>query len=415
MPSRNVCLYGTEEAAAAARRLTAGPVTVEFENGALRHIKYRGIEVLRGIAFLIRNVNWGTYTPDIADLQVKEVGGGFHVTYRARCSDDSQAFVYTATVTGTPEGALSFEVDGAPEGNFATNRLGFIVLHPLVGVAGEKLTVTHTDGTKEETTFPLHIGPSQPVFDIRALAHQVCAGVTATCTMEGDVYEMEDQRNWTDASFKTYVRPLSKPHPYTVVANEVVRQSVKLDFTGTPAAAAAVTGEAPVTVTVGPAMDTRMPRIGLALEPEFVAEAMAAVDRIKAIGPQLLVCQLDMREPDRDALAACGRIAQRTGAAVMLELIVPDDADPAPVVVSAAEVVRVSGITPESVAISPATYLMSYQPDAVWPDVPPLATYYDAARAAFPGTTVGGGMFSYFTELNRKRPPAGGLDWPAPD
>ena len=118
MPSRNVCLYGTEEAAAAARRLTAGPVTVEFENGALRHIKYRGIEVLRGIAFLIRNVNWGTYTPDIADLQVKEVGGGFHVTYRARCSDDSQAFVYTATVTGTPEGALSFEVDGAPEGNF---------------------------------------------------------------------------------------------------------------------------------------------------------------------------------------------------------------------------------------------------------------------------------------------------------
>lgn len=170
MPSRDVCLFGTEEAAATARRLTAGPVTAEFENGALRHIKYRGIEVLRGIAFLVRNVNWGTYTPDITDLQVEDVGGGFRVTYRARCSDDSQAFTYATTITGTPDGTLSFEVEGMAETDFATNRLGFVVLHPLAGVAGEKLTVTHTDGTKEETTFPYHISPSQPVFDIRALS-----------------------------------------------------------------------------------------------------------------------------------------------------------------------------------------------------------------------------------------------------
>ena len=34
-----------------------------------------------------------------------------------------------------------------------------------------------------------------------------------------------------------------------------------------------------------------------------------------------------------------------------------------------------------------------------------------AARAAFPGMPIGGGMFSYFTELNRKRPPAGLFDF----
>ena len=224
--SRNVCLYGTEEAAATARHLAAGPVTAELENGALRHVKYQGIEVLRGIAFLVRNVNWGTYNPDITDLQVEEAGGGFRVTYRSRCADDSQAFAYAATVTGAADGALSFEVEGAPEQDFSTNRLGFVVLHPLVGVAGEKLTVIHTDGTEEQTTFPYLISPSQPVFDIRVLSHPVCPGVTATCTMEGDAYEMEDQRNWTDASFKTYVRPLSKPYPYTLPARETVRQSV---------------------------------------------------------------------------------------------------------------------------------------------------------------------------------------------
>ena len=182
LPSRNVCLYGTEEEPAAARSLTAGPVTVEFENGALRHIKYGGIEVLRGIAFLVRNVNWGTYSPRISDLQVEERGGGFRVTYLAGCADERQSFSYKATLTGTSAGSLAFDVEGAPETNFETNRLGFVVLHPLVGVAGEGLTVTHTDGSTEETTFPYHISPSQPVFDIRALAHEVRPGVTATCT-----------------------------------------------------------------------------------------------------------------------------------------------------------------------------------------------------------------------------------------
>ena len=38
--------------------------------------------------------------------------------------------------------------------------------------------------------------------------------------MEGDTFEMEDQRNWTDASYKTYVRPLALPWPYTLRAGE---------------------------------------------------------------------------------------------------------------------------------------------------------------------------------------------------
>ena len=42
---------------------------------------------------------------------------------------------------------------------------------------------------------------------------------------------------------------------------------------------------------------------------------------------------------------------------------------------------------------------------------PAWAELAAAARAAFPGIPVGGGMFSYFTELNRKRPPAGLFDF----
>ncbi len=42
----------------------------------------------------------------------------------------------------------------------------------------------------------------------------------------------------------------------------------------------------------------------------------------------------------------------------------------------------------------------------LWPPCPPLDGLYSGARAAFPEARIGGGMFSYFTELNRKRPPS---------
>jgi hypothetical protein len=45
-----------------------------------------------------------------------------------------------------------------------------------------------------------------------------------------------------------------------------------------------------------------------------------------------------------------------------------------------------------------------------WPPCPPAEGLYAVAREAFPNARLGGGMFSYFTELNRKRPPVEHLD-----
>jgi hypothetical protein len=50
--------------------------------------------------------------------------------------------------------------------------------------------------------------------------------------MEGDAFEMEDQRNWTDASYKTYVRPLAFPWGYTLAKGSRHAQSARLSFTG---------------------------------------------------------------------------------------------------------------------------------------------------------------------------------------
>ena len=405
MTTHNVKLYGTDEPVSVCRMLTAGPLVCEFQNGEIRHATYAGVEVVRAIAFLIRDKNWATYKPAISDLAVDEADGGFRLSYAARCADDGQAFAYQATITATAAGALDFEVTGAAEGDFEINRLGFVVLHPA-GVAGAAVEVEHVDGSVEQTTFPERISPAQPIFDIRVLTHEVKPGVRATCRMSGDAFEMEDQRNWTDASYKTYVRPLRLPYPYTVGADERVTQSVSLRFDGA-APSTGTGGAAPVRVTVGAADGGAMPRIGLGVPAGMVTD----VSELRAVGVQSLICAFDATRHGNTELRGHRAMAEALGAAVSLELVLPGEDDPAAAALAAARQVAEAELVVADVAVSPAPYLMSYQPTAAWPDIAPLAAYYDATRTAFPGKPIGGGMFAYFTELNRKRPPADKLDF----
>ena len=229
--SRAVRLCGTEEICPRSRKLTAGPLTAELENGQLRYVAFKGVEALRGIAFLVRDQNWGTYTPQIDSMLVKEEAGSFTVEYRAVCADANQRLQYEARIIGSNDGGLVFDAVATPDTDFVTNCAGFVVLHPA-WLAGQKLKVTHVDDREEETRFPERISPSQPVFDIRALSHEVAPGLWATCRMEGDTFEMEDQRNWTDASYKTYVRPLALPWGYTLAKGSRHEQSVRLSLTG---------------------------------------------------------------------------------------------------------------------------------------------------------------------------------------
>jgi hypothetical protein len=68
-------------------------------------------------------------------------------------------------------------------------------------------------------------------------------------------------------------------------------------------------------------------------------------------------------------------------------------------------------LTLDAIAVYPAPDLQSTPPGSAWPECPPLADIYAAARRAFAGLPLGGGMYSYFTELNRKRPPFELLDF----
>lgn len=410
MPSRSIKLYGTEEPASKQRQLIAGPLTAILDNGGLRYIRYHGVEVLRAIAYLLRDKNWGTYTPAIANLKVKQGNTGFIVNYSAVCQDADQKISYGASIVADGN-TLKFSATGTPHTDFLTNRTGFVVLHPLEGVVGEPVQVVHTNGKKAKRRFPKTISPGQPIFEVRSLAHQVMPGVTATVLMEGNKFEMEDHRNWMDASYKTYVCSLLDPWPYSLAKGKPFTQSITLTMSGRPKAAKAQKATSAVAVTLGDHRG-RMPKIGVGIP---MAEAQASLKQVKAIAaakPAYLVCQIDgRRDGQLEAARAFHDLSTRIDAPVTLEVILPAHEPADAEMAHIAHAVHRGGLKPDSVVVTQSHDLKSFQPNTPRPWGPSYEDMAKAARHAFPAALVGGGMLSYFTELNRKPPPKGVFDF----
>jgi D-apionolactonase len=409
--SRAVQLCGTEEVGQPSRMLKAGPLSVELEDGALRYVRLGGTEMIRAIAFLVRNENWGTYAPKIDDLKISERAGEFAISYRATCADTKQKLVYDATISGQSDGSLQYEAIAEPQTDVLTNRTGFIVLHPIEGVAGRPVKVLHVDGREEESRFPDVIDPMCPFQDIRALTHEVRPGTSVTCTMEGDAFEMEDQRNWSDASYKTYVRPLARPWPYTLPKGVTFRQTVRLTVDGPLPASIAGGASGPVSVALGGEI-SRLPALGLGVPAEEAGPALANISLLRHLAPKWLVCQFDLRHGHgRIELDLYRRLGAETGADIVLEIVITGGLDPEAELEGVAAEAAATGLRPSAICVFPAQDLKSVLPGSPWPKMPTFEEIYADARRAFPRVKLGGGMAAYFTELNRKRPPAALLDY----
>lgn len=409
-PSRAVRLYGAEEQPAQERLLQAGALTVLFDGANLRDIRMHGEEVIRAISFVVRDKDWATLIPAIDDLLVEEEGGRFRINYRARVTSADEIFDYKVKIEGA-SGTLAFAGSGSSPTGLLTNRTGFVVLHPIEGVSGEPATITHTGGEQVETSFPQAIDPIQPMMDLRQIVHRTPRQQTVSCLLEGDTFEMEDQRNWTDASYKTYVRPLALPWPYRVEPGEVIAQKITVTVSGSPDMPAPRDGGV-IELALGEAAGA-IPPLGVGLQPEDAAIALAHAGALRDLGLSHVICHHDPRRGhDATTLARQVEAVRAFGAEPWLEAVVANVDDAA----AAAEIRALAGVSASlgdpfgTVMVSPAPDLKCTLPGSEWPPAPDAAKLYAATREAFPAARIGGGMFSFFTELNRKRPPTEAID-----
>lgn len=211
--------------------LRAGPLTMRFDNGDLRYVRLGDREVIRRLYATVRDRNWGTVPSEISNLQSEISETGFRIGYTSTHRQGVIHFVWQAEIVGAVDGSIRFTFDGEAKSTFLRNRIGCCVLHPIRECAGTKCCAHYTDGHEKELTFPDTIAAEQPVMDLNDLAglsHEIEPGVWAELEFEGDVFEMEDQRNWIDASFKTFCTPLCLPFPVEVQQGTRIKQEVRL-------------------------------------------------------------------------------------------------------------------------------------------------------------------------------------------
>jgi D-apionolactonase len=405
MPDSLRLLHGSEAAPSELRPLRAGPVSLLLDGGDLRYVRIGRTELLRRVYVAVRDSDWATVPAVVSNLRVDERDGAFSVAFACRHTGPRLELTWDGTISGDVDGRVEYVFDARAERESAYSRIGICVHHPWRETAGAPFRATSPDG-ELEGAFPDLIGRQifrdgyfHAIFaPFDRLEIDMRDGGSLRFEFEGELWEVEDHRNWTDANFKTYPMPLGRGRPAPLAAGQSLLQRVGV----TPVGVAALEPEAtPVRMRVGDALEAVMPPVGLAADRDGHRPDGREAEILAALAPRhLRVEVLFARHDWRAALTAGRETAARIGAPLELALVLREEALAA--VEELAEELE-GGPSVERVIVLAA----EARPGVLGETTPPALV--EGVRAALAPSLEAvpfvGGTEMYFAELNRGTAP----------
>lgn len=409
-PTRYQLWYGRDEPPPEERPLRAGPVSAVLLGSDLARICLGDVALVDRIYMSVRDRDWNTVPPVLSGLTIRQDGATTIATFDARNRAGDIDVRWRGTVTATSEGTLSYAMDGVADSEFDYCRIGFCVLHPAATAAGRPFHADTSEGPIDGE-LPRLIAPQSIVDGVELPLFPACrrlavelGEVTVVTEFEGDLFEMEDQRNWTDASFKTYCTPISLGYPHRAERgrrfHQVVRVVVEPLPAGRSSSPVGVTGRrasAPTELTIPTEPAGPSPGLGIGIA-SWLGRGLSPREagRLRAVGLDHLRVDVRLSTPDWSTLLArAARDAEVTAARLEVALFVREEtAELLP------EVARVLAPNP------PVRVLVFHEPTAGTRSTP--AGWLSRVRLAFgdalPGTSYATGTDGDFAEINRDRP-----------
>ncbi len=267
--SRYQIWYGRSEAPISTSWLRAGPVSVLLEGADLRYLRVGRVELVQRIYVAVRDEVWNTIPGEYSDFRFDVAEDCFHITFKGRHRYRDIDFAWTGAISGAVDGVISYEMRGIARAAFRFAKIGFNIHHPLPWSVGRPYR-TQSPGGEVSGSLPVLVYPQfiegSRLGSIIPETHQLTIwpvdGVSVAFRFEGDRFEMQDHRNWTDANFKTYSTPSSVPWPMDAVQGQEVWQKVTVSFSGMPPAA---DGDGEPRVDVGADTGRTLPQLGLGI------------------------------------------------------------------------------------------------------------------------------------------------------
>jgi D-apionolactonase len=387
------------------RPLTVG--RLELALGALdaRYISLDGAELVRRLFVGIRDVNWGTVPAVAEEGRVEEQERAIESSMTAYCEDREHqiALRWAGVLRCQGDGLIDFAFRGIPLRRFAFARIGLCVLHPPEFAGGTFQAKTPSgwiDGELEETIAPQLPGehgfgePLFPAFSELRLRRR--DGIGVELTVSGDLFELEDQRNWGDASFKTYSTPL-RLGPQLAKVGEVLEQRVLIAPISAPRTSRRVSARA-TSIKLGEESGSFVPDVGVVHA--GLDDGDMPLELLRAVGLAHLRVDVHLGDdPWTEHLRRAGEGARSLGIPIELAVTGSGISDELGRLVAAVRdlgvaIVRVLAFRRGVTVADPA-------------DATAVRAYIRDAGVAAP---VFGGTDALFAELNAVRPKADALD-----
>jgi D-apionolactonase len=379
------------------REVRAGPVVAQFDGFDLRRIMLAEVELVRRVSVAVRDPAWGTVPVEASRANLAICDDGFAVESLVRHRAVDIDFSWRGEIRGAPTGIIEWELDGVAATDFFYNRIGLTVMHPVRESAGSSY-VARRGSAFVSGRLPTAIGPQrirggvpQPLLPaFTRLELEPSPRLWVRFEYEGDLFEMEDQRNWTDASFKTYSTPLAQGFPHRAVTGQRIVQRLRVSLLG-DVAKGTRRRPRPTEIAIGAPQQNLLPAIGTAQpdhggtpsEPEATLLRAAGLAHLRA---DLVLASDTWRAALRDAIDTSRAI----GADLTLTLFAghaEDDLDALPreLAAAGAEVSMVLAFDRENSTTSRG-----------------LVTRVRQVMQASGATKIAGGTASHFVELNRR-------------
>ena len=359
------------------------------DNIFFRDIRINNIQILKMISFLVRDKNWNNYKPKILNTNFLNNEENIIFTFDLEYGNIEK--LNTKNEIFFNNDSIVIKSNGKFKTDFWTNRIGYNLLIPLKYHVGTNLKVRKVNDITQESNFPDLISPGQPFFKFNKLSYNIKDELLINIDFKGINFEMEDQRNWGDASFKIYSGSLFDPFPYKETKNSPFFQEINISFTERQIQSYNNSKEINEIKLIED-NEYKIPDIGVKIN------NLNEWDKKYNLNFNFLYYIFDTSEHKNniDKLFI--------NKPIFLIALIDHKIDPYIELNKIQTFINKYNINLSKILVCPKIYLGSFQPSGEWPDVSDLSVYYKLAKKMFFNSEIVSGMVTNFTELNRKRP-----------
>jgi len=213
------------------QRVEHAGFTLDIARAAIRNVTYQGAQIIDLLYTAIRPWDWSTLDPDEHSEVVEVSGENCLITISDVFAGSMQG---KTVLTLQPNGKFSIDYQLSGLGKFEIQRWGVcFCLH-----TGDWMGSTVTTGPDSYKLLneisPQRIidGVTQGLFPASNDMHFVARDKKSLKVVStGKVLEAEDQRNWTDNTYKIYSGSLAEPRPFVLEKGMIWQQSVEFEVT----------------------------------------------------------------------------------------------------------------------------------------------------------------------------------------